>query len=36
MRELEDESKRHIKEVNAIHEQYRNYKHTSKDMEERL
>ena len=35
IRELEDESKRHIGEVNQVHEQYRDYKHSSKDMEDR-
>jgi chromosome segregation ATPase len=36
IRELEDESKRHISEVNQVHEQYRNFQHSSKDMQQRV
>jgi hypothetical protein len=33
IKELEDESKRHIKETNEVHEYYRGYKSSSQELE---
>ena len=33
IKEFEDESKKHIKEVNEIHEHYRTYKTRAKELE---
>lgn len=34
--EFEDSSKKHIKELNEVHEQYRGYKSSSIDLEGRI
>lgn len=34
--EFEEASKKHIKELNEVHEQYRGYKTTSKEFESRI
>ncbi len=36
IKELEEESKKHIKEINELHEYYRGYKNSSKELEERI
>lgn len=36
IKEFEDESKKHIKEVNEIHEHYRTYKTRAKELEQRI
>ena len=34
--EFEDSSKKHIRELNEVHEQYRGYKSTSLELEQRI
>ena len=34
--EFEEESKKHIRELNDVHEQYRGYKSTSLELEQRI
>jgi len=34
--EFEEESKKHIRELNEVHEQYRGYKSTSIELEQRI
>ena len=36
IKELEDESKRHIKETHEVHEYYRGYKSSSQELEQRI
>ncbi len=36
IRELEDESKKHIKEINDVHDQYRGFKFQAKDLDDRI
>jgi hypothetical protein len=34
--EFEEESKKHIRELNEVHEQYRGYKSASMELEQRI
>ena len=36
LQDLEDSSKKHIKEINDLHEYYRNYVIKAKDLEEKV
>lgn len=36
IKELEDESKRHIRETNEVHDYYRGFKSNSQELEQRI